>query len=170
MPDSSHTRQDRRIAYRVIAFAAELLLGREQPAILEAQYGCAEDRREVEEMAARVAARRFEERGCDAVRLDLTAERALTDAGRFPPLPNRWSSGWGPSSGIWRRVCRFERASGPGRNERYAGICRRRGIKNALTKSSAVVVAVALSLPETGTMTRTSAVSVRLYRIASATR
>ena len=56
MPDSSHTRQDRRIAYRAMAFAAELLLGLGQPVILDAQYGRAEDRREVEEMAVRVAA------------------------------------------------------------------------------------------------------------------
>jgi len=99
MPDSSHTRQDRRIAYRAMAFAAELLLGRGQPVILDAQYGRAEDRREVEETAARVAAplylvecrialplavRRFAERGPDAVRLDLTEERVLADARAFP--------------------------------------------------------------------------------------
>ncbi len=99
MPDSSHARQDRRIAYRAMALAAELLLERGQSVILDAQYGRLEDRREVEEMAARVAAplylvecriaplvavRRFEERGPDAVRLDLTVERVLEDARAFP--------------------------------------------------------------------------------------
>jgi predicted kinase len=98
IPDSSHTRHDRIIAYRAMSLAAELLLGCGQSVILDAQYGHPEDRRDLEEVAARtasalyliecriapeVALRRFAERGPDHVRLDLTAERVLDDARTF---------------------------------------------------------------------------------------
>ncbi len=98
MPHSSHTRQDRRIAYRAMALAAELLLSRNQPVILDAQYGHVEDRRDVEQVVMRTAASlylveckiapaaaaaRFEKRGPDSVRLDLTADRVIADARAF---------------------------------------------------------------------------------------
>jgi predicted kinase len=57
MPESTHTREDRRVAYRAMHFAAELLVGRGCRVILDACYGHEEDRREVQEMSARLRAR-----------------------------------------------------------------------------------------------------------------
>jgi predicted kinase len=99
MPDSAHTRQDRRIAYRAMHFAAELLLGCGQTVILDAQYGHPEDREEVEQVARRTAAalylieckvapdvavRRFRDRPPDHPGLDLDDERVAEMARAFP--------------------------------------------------------------------------------------
>jgi predicted kinase len=99
MPDSPHTRHDRRIAYRAMHFASELLLECGRSVILDAQYGHAEDREEVEQAASRtgsplylieckvapdVAVRRFRERPQDHPGLDLTEERVATMAHTFP--------------------------------------------------------------------------------------
>jgi predicted kinase len=90
IPDSPHDRRDRRIAYRAIHWAAELLLRCGQGVILDAPYGHEEERREVDEMAARIPARlrliecsvspetaveRFRMRGPDPIRRDLNEER-----------------------------------------------------------------------------------------------
>lgn len=90
IPDSPHDRHDRRIAYRAMLWAAELLLARGHGAILDAPYGHEEDRQEVEEIPSRVPARvfliecavspstaieRFRLRAPDPVRRDLTEER-----------------------------------------------------------------------------------------------
>jgi len=90
LPDSTHTRADRRVAYRAMHWAAELLLGAGAGVILDAPYGHPEDREELARVAARsavaariiecrvspaVAAARFRERGADKVRLDLTERR-----------------------------------------------------------------------------------------------
>jgi predicted kinase len=101
MPDSRHTRHDRRIAYRAMHFAAELLLDCSQTVILDAQYAHPEDRSEVEQIAARtgatlylieckvspdVAVRRFRERPPDHPGLDLTEELVAEMARAFPFL------------------------------------------------------------------------------------
>ncbi len=90
LPRAGHTREDRRVAYRAMLFAAEPLLERGLDVILDAPYGHEEDRREVEETAARTgagffliecevpedtAAERFLRRGPDPVRRDLTGQR-----------------------------------------------------------------------------------------------
>lgn len=89
LPDAAHTRADRRVAYRAMHWAAELLLGAGDGVILDAPYGHVEDREELAQVAAGsgVAAKviecrvspaeavaRFRQRGADAVRLDLTEE------------------------------------------------------------------------------------------------
>jgi predicted kinase len=47
LPHAAHTRADRQVAYRAMAFAAELLAGCGQDVILDAPYAHAEDRREL---------------------------------------------------------------------------------------------------------------------------
>jgi len=47
LPHAAHTRADRRVAYRAMAFAAELLAGCGRDVILDAPYAHAEDRREL---------------------------------------------------------------------------------------------------------------------------
>lgn len=99
LPDSPHTRHDRRIAYRAMHFAAELLVGCGQTVILDAQYGHPEDRDEIAQIAARtgtalclieckvapeIAVRRFRERPPEHPGLDLTEERVLEMARTFP--------------------------------------------------------------------------------------
>jgi len=89
LPDAAHTRADRRVAYRAMHWAAELLLAAGAGVILDAPYGHAEDREELARVEATsgvaaqviecrvspaVAVARFRERGADAVRLDLTEE------------------------------------------------------------------------------------------------
>jgi len=90
LPHSAHTRTDRQVAYRAMLLAAELVLERGLDVILDAPYGHAEDRRELNETAQHSAARlfliecsvspeiaveRFRRRGPDAVRRDLTEGR-----------------------------------------------------------------------------------------------
>lgn len=99
MPDSTHTRADRRVAYRAMHFAAELLLERGATVILDAQYGHPEDREEVEQICARtgsglyliecrvdpeLAARRFRDRPASHPGLDLTQELVIEMARAFP--------------------------------------------------------------------------------------
>ena len=99
MPDSAHTRADRRVAYRAMHFASELLLDRGATVILDAQYGHPEDREEVEQIGARTrselylvecrvdpepAARRFRERPASHPGLDLTEELVIEMARTFP--------------------------------------------------------------------------------------
>jgi predicted kinase len=87
MPDASHTRADREIAYRAMLFAAELLLAAGAGAVLDAPYGHAEDRAELARVArgkwkliecrvsAETAAARLRVRGIpDPSRPDLTEE------------------------------------------------------------------------------------------------
>jgi predicted kinase len=59
MPESSHTRADREVAYRAMLFAAELLLQSGESVILDAPYGHSEDRRAIEEVVERTRARLF---------------------------------------------------------------------------------------------------------------
>ncbi len=47
MPLSAHTREDRQVAYRAMAFAAELLTGAGASVVLDAPYGHREDRVEL---------------------------------------------------------------------------------------------------------------------------
>jgi predicted kinase len=88
LPGAAHTRADRRVAYRAMHFAAELLLDADAGAVLDAPYGHDEDRDELAaigeprgvryiecRVSAEEAARRFEQRGPDAGKPDLTAER-----------------------------------------------------------------------------------------------
>ena len=91
MPDAAHTREDRRVAYRAMHFAAELLLASGTWVILDAPYGHAEDRAEVAAICAstgapllliecrvspETAVERLRRRGPDTIRLDLTPARA----------------------------------------------------------------------------------------------
>jgi len=88
MPDAKHTRADREVAYRAMLFAAELLLGAGSGAVLDAPFGHAEDRAELDRIAhgrwklieCRVsedaAVERLRSRGIpDPSRPDLTEER-----------------------------------------------------------------------------------------------
>jgi predicted kinase len=99
MPDSPHTRPDRRVAYRAMLFAAELLLGCGQTVILDAPYGHAEDRHDIRclvrtarpafyviecTVAPAIAAHRFDQRPPDHPGLDLTRERVLEMARTYP--------------------------------------------------------------------------------------
>jgi predicted kinase len=93
MPDAAHTREDRRVAYRAMHLAAELLLRAGAGVILDAPYGHPEDREELAHInrtclagspgammlvecrvSPETAVRRFRERGSDPVRKDLTEE------------------------------------------------------------------------------------------------
>ncbi len=91
LPEAAHTRADRRVAYRVMHFAAELLLASGVWTILDAPYGHPEDRAEVAaicastgapllliecRVSAETALERLLRRGPDTVRLDLTPARA----------------------------------------------------------------------------------------------
>ncbi len=99
MPDSPHTRADRRVAYRAMAYAAELLLRCGQTVILDAPYGHPEDRDDLRalvrgsgaafsliecKVSPEIAARRFDERPADHPGLDLTRERVLDMAQTYP--------------------------------------------------------------------------------------
>jgi len=90
MPEAKHTRADRRVAYRAMLFAAELLLAAGAGAVLDAPFGHAEDRAELEHIArgswkliecrvsADAAVERLRSRGIpDPSRPDLTAERVI---------------------------------------------------------------------------------------------
>ncbi|HUB80712.1 MAG TPA: ATP-binding protein [Bryobacteraceae bacterium] len=90
MPDAKHTRADREVAYRAMLFAAELLLAAGSGAVLDAPFGHAEDRSELERIArgnwkliecrvpAEAAAKRLRARGIpDPSRPDLTEERVI---------------------------------------------------------------------------------------------
>ncbi len=89
LPDAAHSRADRRVAYRAMHWAAELLLRAGAGVILDAPYGHPEDREELARVAASagvsvkliecrvspaVALERFRRRGADSVRLDLNEE------------------------------------------------------------------------------------------------
>jgi hypothetical protein len=54
LPESAHTRDDRRIAYRAMHLAAELLAARGQDVIVDACYGHEEDRSEIAQIAVRL--------------------------------------------------------------------------------------------------------------------
>jgi predicted kinase len=99
MPDSAHTRADRRVAYRAMHFASELMLDHGGTVILDAQYGHPEDRNEVEQIVGRtqselyliecrvdpdLAARRFRERPANHPGLDLTEDLVIKMARTFP--------------------------------------------------------------------------------------
>jgi predicted kinase len=90
LPDSPHTREDRRTAYRAMHFAAGLLLQYGPGVILDAPYGHREDRDEVAAMAISTGApafliecsvspanavARLAARGPDPIRIDLTPAR-----------------------------------------------------------------------------------------------
>jgi predicted kinase len=88
MPEASHTRADREVAYRAMLFAAELLLAAGAGAVLDAPYGHAEDRGGLARVAPgkwklieclvapEVAVERLRARGIpDPSRPDLTEER-----------------------------------------------------------------------------------------------
>lgn len=90
MPAAKHTRADREIAYRAMLFAAELLLDAGSGAVLDAPYGHAEDRAELDRVARarwkliecrvseRAAVDRLRARGIpDPARPDLTEERVV---------------------------------------------------------------------------------------------
>jgi predicted kinase len=59
LPASAHTRQDRAVAYRAMHFAAELLAACGASVIVNACYGRAEDRSDLEEAAGRAGASLF---------------------------------------------------------------------------------------------------------------
>lgn len=97
MPTASHTRADRAVAYRAMLFAAELLLAAGAGAVLDAPYGHAEDRADLERVAAgrwkliecrvspEVAVERLRARGIpDPSRPDLTEERVERLNREFP--------------------------------------------------------------------------------------
>jgi predicted kinase len=88
MPQASHTRADREVAYRAMLFAAELLLDAGSGAILDAPYGHPQDRAELARVARgrwkliecrvseEAAIERLRARGIpDPSRPDLTEER-----------------------------------------------------------------------------------------------
>jgi predicted kinase len=102
LPDAAHTRTDRRVAYRAMHWAAELLLRAGAGVILDAPYGHPEDRQELTQVAAStgvsarliecrvsppVAVARFRQRGADAVRLDLN-EKLVERLVRQHPYTN----------------------------------------------------------------------------------
>ena len=81
LPHAAHTRADRQAALRAMEFAAELLAGADSAAVLDAPYGHADDREQVMRLkplwiectvSADTAVRRFQVRGPDPVRVDLT--------------------------------------------------------------------------------------------------
>ncbi len=83
LPHAAHTRADRQAAYRAMELAAELLAQAGAGAVLDAPYGHTEDRDRVLqlqplwiecEVSAETAVRRFQGRGPDPVRLDLTGD------------------------------------------------------------------------------------------------
>lgn len=89
LPDSAHTRADRRVAYRVMHLLAGELARAGAGAVLDANYGHPEDRQELAAVAREsgadirwiecrvspsAAVERFGRRGADPVRRDLTEE------------------------------------------------------------------------------------------------
>ena len=83
LPGASHTRADRQAAYRAMAMAAELLQAAGVGIVLDAPYGHAEDRAEIDKLhplwvecrvSPEEAMRRMIARGYDAERPDLTPE------------------------------------------------------------------------------------------------
>ena len=99
LPGPRHTRRERVAALRVMLFAAGLLLKNGVSVILDAQYRRAEDREPVRRLAEQTgsrlvliecavspteAVRRFQLRGPDPVRLDLTPARVERMAREFP--------------------------------------------------------------------------------------
>jgi len=95
LPDAPHTRADRMVAYRAMAWAAELLLGAGASVILDAPYGHMEDRRELAAVAERIylvecaigveaSLARLAARGPDGIRLDLTPENAERLVREYP--------------------------------------------------------------------------------------
>ena len=96
LPGAAHTREDRAVAYRAMLFAAELLDGAGASVILDAPYGHAEDREAVRALrpfwiecrvSPETAARRFLERGPDAIRLDLTEDEVRRQVAAYTPSP-----------------------------------------------------------------------------------
>jgi adenylate kinase family enzyme len=88
LPGAKHTREDRQVAYRAMAMAAELLPN----VILDAPYGHAEDREALAHLnplwvecrvSPEVAVQRFRERGFDPERPDLTEEVVHESAERY---------------------------------------------------------------------------------------
>lgn len=101
IPESAHLRSDRRIAYRAMHFAAEILLEQGGGIILDAPYGHLEDRSDLAEVARKTgrlpylvqckvslatALERFRTRPQEN-RLDLTAERVASLVLSFPYYP-----------------------------------------------------------------------------------
>ena len=93
LPDAAHTRADRRVAYRAMHFASELLQNAGASAILDAPYGHQEDRDDLAplhpliiecKVSPETAVRRFRARGPDAVRLDLTDDLVRTMVAQHP--------------------------------------------------------------------------------------
>lgn len=93
LPDAAHTRADRRVAYRAMHFAAELLQNAGAGAILDAPYGHPEDRAELAQLhpllieckvSTETAIRRFRERGPDPIRLDLTEDLVRRLVAEYP--------------------------------------------------------------------------------------
>jgi predicted kinase len=97
LPDAAHTRADRRVAYRGMHFAAELLLATGAGAVLDAPYDHPEDRAELARIAGAqcrliecqiapdVAAARLLERGLDdPTRPDLTEARVRRLVQSYP--------------------------------------------------------------------------------------
>lgn len=97
MPHAAHTRADREVAYRAMHWAAELLLAAGAGVVLDAPYGHAGDRAEIERIAgggmkliecrvpAEVAVERLRARGIpDPTRPDLTEERVIRLNREYP--------------------------------------------------------------------------------------
>lgn len=96
LPDSPHTRADRRVAYRAMHFAAGLLLEAGRSVILDAPYGHLEDRQDLAgssraplylvecRVSPATAARRFLGRFPDPLRLDLSEERVRELVQSYP--------------------------------------------------------------------------------------
>jgi len=99
LPGAAHTRADREVALRAMLWAAELLLERGIPVILDAQYRREEDRAAVHQLARlrgcplyliecavseEEAVRRFRARQPDPIRKDLTEEFVRQGARHFP--------------------------------------------------------------------------------------
>jgi predicted kinase len=134
LPDSPHTRADRRVAYRVMHFAAGLLAAAGQTVILDAPYGHIEDRRDLAASVSapfylvecrvdrEIAVRRFRARGADPVRLDLTEERVAELNAAFP----YWGGGLLLDTGeatpeaCLARIVRYLEEGEPARLEEWA--------------------------------------------------
>ncbi len=71
LPDAAHTREDRRVAYRAMHFAAELLASRGHSVIVNASYSHEEDRRDLEAVAAAMSVPLF------LIECTVTAETAV---------------------------------------------------------------------------------------------
>lgn len=96
LPGAAHTRADRRVAYRAMHLAAEAVLQAGGAIILDAPYGHAEDRQDLDRAGAghikliecrvspEIAVQRFHARGPDGIRLDLTAEIVERSARQYP--------------------------------------------------------------------------------------